>query len=123
MQEKDVPRHLCKIGDSIMAGFLGLSKESGLKLKTEGIPPLPTFSFDYPEAQAIRTLFTQEMLCRGILASNSVYVSYSHNEQHVEKYLETASEVFGFLKRALDNGKVSTLLRGPVAHAGFKRLA
>ena len=94
-----------------------------MKINVTGIPPLTTFAFDYDESQAVHTLFTQEMLNRGFLASKSVYVSYSHTEQHVAKYLENVDEVFGIIRKAIENGKVRSFLNGPIAHTGFRRLA
>lgn len=122
MQENNVPSHLCKIGSSISKGWKELAKAHGLKIDVMGIPPLATFAFAHEEGQALHTLFTQEMLDRGFLASKSVYASYSHTEGHVSKYLENVDGVFGLIKKATENGKVRDLLRGPVAHTGFKRL-
>jgi len=122
MLDNNVPLHLCRIGDLISDGWERLGKEHNLKIHTEGIAPLPHFAFDYKENQALQTLFTQEMLNRGFLASKSVYVSYSHNEEHVEKYLENVNDVFGVIKKAIEEHNVHDLLKGPVAHEGFKRL-
>jgi glutamate-1-semialdehyde aminotransferase len=122
MLDNNVPSHLCRIGDLISDGWKRLGKEHNLKIHTEGIAPLPHFAFDYKENPALQTLFTQEMLTRGFLASKSVYVSYSHNEEHVEKYLENVNDVFGVIKKAVEEHNVHDLLKGPVAHEGFKRL-
>ncbi|MBA7506960.1 hypothetical protein ES706_05675 [subsurface metagenome] len=62
------------------------------------------------------------MLKRGYLASTSVYVSYSHKESHVKEYLRKVDEVFGIIKKAIDENKVFDLLDGPVSHSGFQRL-
>ena len=123
MQENDIPSHICKIGDMIRASWEKLAQENDLKIHTEGLSPLPTFILDYEESQALHTLFTQEMLGRGYLASKSVYVSYSHNKQIVETYMEDVDDVFGVLRKAIVQGNVMELLKGPVAHADFKRLA
>jgi len=122
MKVKNVPDHLCKIGNLVSDGWRKLSEEYDLKLHVAGIPPLTTFSFDYENGQALHTLFTQEMLNRGFLASKSVYTSYSHTENHVDKYLENVDEVFKLIKKSIENDNVSDLLKGPVAHSGFKRL-
>jgi len=122
MLKNDVPSHLCKIGNLISKGWRKLAKAYNLKIEIMGIPPLTTFAFDHEESQALHTLFTQEMLDRGFLASKSVYVSYSHTDEHVSKYLENVDEVFGIIRKTIDGGKIRNSLRGPVAHAGFKRL-
>ena len=123
MLENNVPSHLCKIGNLISEGWKKLAEEHDLKIDIMGIPPLTTFAFGYGEdSQALLTLFTQEMLKRGFLASKSVYVSYSHNEVHIEKYLENVDEIYGIIKEAIKKNNVYDLLKGPVAHTGFKRL-
>ena len=122
--ENNVPSHLCKIGDLISDGWRKQAKEHDLKIDImDAFPPLTTFAFDYgADSQALHTLFTQEMLEKGFLASKSVYTSYSHNEEHVQKYLEYVDNVFSIIKEAIEKDNVYDLLKGPVAHEGFKRL-
>ena len=123
MINKNVPAHLCKIGDMIKDGWKTLAKKNDLKIIVEGIPPLPLFAFDYKDKKALHTLFVQEMLEKGYLTSSKgIYVSYSHNESNIRKYLENVDIVFGKLKKAIENNKVFDLLKGPVASEGFKRL-
>jgi len=123
MLKNNVPPHLIKMGNLIKRGWKDLAKKHNLKIKVLGIPPLATFLFDYGEEnQALHTLFTQEMLDRGFLASKQVYVSYSHQEEHVRTYLDNVDEVFGIIKEAINENRVSYLLKGPVAHKGFRRL-
>ena len=122
MKEKEVPAHLCKIGDLISGGWNKIAEKHGLEITVMGIPPLPTFTFEHENSLALHTLFSQEMLKKGFLASKVVSVSYSHSEQHVEKYLECVDDVFQVIKKAVENRSVLDLLEGPVAHEGFKRL-
>jgi len=122
MQDKKVPTHLDKIGGIISDGWKRLANKHDLDITI--LPPhaLVTFSFNYENMQELRTLFTQEMLKRGYIATPSVYVSYSHTKEIVDRYLANVDEVFGFVKQAMDQNKVSELLEGPVAHSGFQRL-
>ncbi len=122
IQEKNVPQHLCTIGNIISDGWKKLANENDLKIDVMGIPPLTTFKFDYEENQALSTLFTQEMLDYGFLASKSVYVSYSHTKDFIDEYLFHVNDVFGIINCAIEENKVHELLKGPVAHKGFKRL-
>lgn len=123
MQKHNVPKHLCRIGKMVTEGWKRSAEAHDLKIKTAGIPPLTTFSFEHERSQAMHTLFTQEMLDRGFLASKSLYASYSHTNAHVSKYLETVDEVFEIIEKAVEKGTVENLLRGPIAQTGFKRLA
>jgi len=123
MRRNNVPVHLCKIGDLIVDGWKKLAKEYDLNIDVGGISPLATFTFDYgEESQAFHTLFTQQMLKYGFLASKSVYVSYSHTEDHVEKYLENTDKAFSIIRKACEKNEIYKLLEGSVAHKGFKRL-
>jgi len=123
MMDRKVFKHLYKIGRIIITGVKELVKKNGLKITITGLPPLLHLSFNYEEkSQAIQTLFTQEMLKRGFIASGGIYVSYSHKEKDVKKYLENVEEVFDLIKEAIEKNKVHDLLKGPVAHSGFKRL-
>ncbi len=122
MLKYNVPAHLNRIGKLIGEGWMDLAKKYDLDI--EILPPnaLISFSFNYENAQELKTLFTQEMLKRGFLASTSVYVSYSHTENHVKMYLKIVDDVFGIMKDAMNMNSVASMLEGPVAYEGFQRL-
>jgi len=123
MAKYNVPSCLSKIGKLIGQNWEKLAKKYGLKVKVFNIPSLISFKFDYEkDSQAIHTLFNQEMLKRGYLVSKSVYVCYAHKKKYVDEYLENVDEVFAFISEAIRNNNVYKLLKGPVAHSGFKRL-
>jgi glutamate-1-semialdehyde aminotransferase len=123
MLEKNVPQHLCKIGNHIGKGWKQLADGAGLDIEImDAIPPLVTFKFLSEFSQCLHTLYTQEMLDRGYLASKSVYVSFAHDEQCIERYLHNVGEVFTLLSKAMEKNQLGEKLRGPIAHSGFKRL-
>ncbi|KKS34904.1 MAG: Aminotransferase [Parcubacteria group bacterium GW2011_GWC2_42_12] len=123
MIDKKVPEHLNRIGRLVVKGLKQAAKNNQLKVTVAGPPPLIHFSFDYgADSQAIRTLFTQEMLKKKILASGGVYVTYSLKKKQAKRYLRAVEETFRLLRKAIDNNQVHSLLNGPIAHSGFKRL-
>ncbi len=122
MIDKKVPEHLDKIGNLIGKGWKDLADEINLEINILPPNPLITFIWNYANALEIKTLFTQEMLKRGYLASTSVYISYSHTEKHVNNYLNKVDEVFEIVKKAIEEDKVLDMLEGPVCHSGFQRL-
>ena len=71
---------------------------------------------------AYKTLITQEMLAKGYLASNSIYVCTEHSPQIVKDYLENLDPIFGLIRECEDGRDVNALLKGPVCHSGFRRL-
>ena len=123
MKRLNVPKHLKKIGTLANEGLERLARKHGLKVNIGGTATMGFFSFDYgTESNAVKTLFTQEMLKRGILAASRFYPSYTHTEKHVEQYLRVMDEVFALMSVAIEKGTVHSLLQGPVAHGGFQRL-
>ncbi|HMK53198.1 MAG TPA: aminotransferase class III-fold pyridoxal phosphate-dependent enzyme [Methanobacteriaceae archaeon] len=124
MVDRKVPQKLIETGNIISKGWLEAAADSDMEIEVmDAIPPLTTFGFDFKDQnQAAGTLFTQEMLNRGYLAGNGVYVSYAHDKPNVEEYLENVGDVFGIIKKAVEDGSLIHQLKGPVAHSGFKRL-
>ena len=121
-RQNNVPRHLINVGERIQAGWRAAADHAGLSVSVTGIPPLSYFSFDYDNGQAIRTLFTQIMLEKGFLATSAFYATYAHRDTHVESYLIAVEEIFRTLSRAIKRGNIEGLLKGPIAHSGFRRL-
>lgn len=121
-QRCNVSEHLIRIGKRIQFGWSSVAEQHGLKITISGIPPLAHFSFDYENGQAIRTLFTQEMLEKGFLATDAFYASYAHQDHHIERYLKALDETFAAIAEAIERKEVEKLLKGPIAHSGFRRL-
>lgn len=121
-REQNVPAHLIRIGTRVQKGWAEAGQAAGIPVQISSIAPLGHFTFDLPNAQEVRSLFTQMMLDRGILATGSFYAMWAHTDAHVDRYLEAVNAVFRELRNAVDQKAVRQLLRGPVAHSGFKRL-
>jgi glutamate-1-semialdehyde aminotransferase len=122
-QRHDVATHLIHAGECIQSGWKQVADRVGLAIEVNGIPPLSHIAFKYENDQAIATLFTQLMLERGFLASKRFYASYAHQQEHIESYLDAIEEVFTTLSRAISEGGVEALLRGPIASSGFYHLS
>ncbi|MFX0011697.1 MAG: aminotransferase class III, partial [Candidatus Hermodarchaeota archaeon] len=114
--------HLIKIGELIGNGIKKLAVEHNLNIDILPPKPLVAFSLNYDNALEIKTLFTQEMLKRGYIATPVVYVSFSHTEDQVNEYLIHVDEVFGIIEKAIKQENIIDLLDGPIAHDGFQRL-
>lgn len=117
-----VQEQLIKTGEEVQAAWSALAEKHGLKIHVGGLAPLSHFSFDYEKPLVLKTLFTQEMLSRGFLATTAFYVSLAHEPALVKSYLEACDQVFAFIAQAVKDGAPEKLLKGPVCHAGFKRL-
>ncbi len=114
--------HMMAIGEKVQKGWVELSNKHGLNLKVYGIFPLSHFQF--PENNLkLKTLFTQEMLRRGFLATTAFYASFAHKDEHVTEYLKNVDEVFGLIADLHSVTDIDHKLNGPVCHSGFTRLA
>jgi glutamate-1-semialdehyde 2,1-aminomutase len=119
----EVAKHLVAIGKRVQDGWQQAASRQGLAIEVGGIPPLSHFLIQGDQSQEAHTLFTQMMLERGILASRGFYSTYAHQLEHIETYLQAVDDIFGTITRALHEGNLQDLLKGSVAHSGFRRLA
>lgn len=122
IREKNVPKYLSRIGKEVQQGWKESAKRHNLDIEVSGIYPLSHFTFRYKNPLVLKTLFTQLMLKKGFLASDSFYASYAHKDKYITAYLKASDEVFAFISRALEKGKPERYLKGPVSHSGFARL-
>jgi glutamate-1-semialdehyde 2,1-aminomutase len=114
---------ITKIGQKMQNGWQNLADLNGLSITIAGIPSLSTYSFNSSKALEYKTFIAQEMLQKGYLASTSFYASTAHNEENLNLYFEALNDVYKIIAEC-ENGdkKIEELLKGPVCHAGFKRL-
>lgn len=113
---------ITQTGLKISKGWQQLADKHGLQIEHWGLPALTGYSFSSDNALAYKTLITQEMLAKGYLAGNSVYVSTEHTPEVVGAYFEALDPLFALIKECEEGRDVMKLLKGPVCHGGFKRL-
>ncbi len=122
MKRLNVQNHMMECGKTIQKGWKILSDKYKLNIKVGSIYPLS--HFDFVETPLLmKTLFTQEMLTRGFLATNSYYACYAHKKDHLDKYLDAVDDVFSFISRIIAEGNPEKYLKGPICQSGFKRLS
>jgi len=109
-------------GRDITRRWRELAAKHGLEISTSGLPALTGFAFKGPNAAAYKTLISQEMLDKGYLAATSVYTSVAHTPEIVDGYFDALDPVFALIAECEAGRDAGSLLRGPVCHAGFKRL-
>ncbi|MFZ2491224.1 MAG: aminotransferase class III-fold pyridoxal phosphate-dependent enzyme [Thermoanaerobaculia bacterium] len=121
-QQRNVGELLIHTGDAVKGIWRRAAEASGLRVHVSGIAPLGHLGFDYPNGQAMATLYTQLMLERGFLATRGFYASYAHQPEHLALFESAVTEAFAILQKSSANGEVEKHLKGPVAHTGFQRL-
>lgn len=123
MEREKSWEYITQTGQFIRAQWQSMADSHDLSITHWGIPALTGFTINAQNSLAYKTLITQEMLKKGYLAANSVYVSVVHTKEILELYFAALDEVFQTIKRC-EEGKanIMDLLDGPICHAGFKRL-
>jgi glutamate-1-semialdehyde 2,1-aminomutase len=122
MEREKTWQTITEKGLSVSERWKKLAEKYELDIQTWGIPALSGFSFNLPNALAYKTLITQEMLKKGYLASNSIYLCTEHTQDILNDYFSELEQIFLKIKECEDGRDVTTLLEGPVCHSGFNRL-
>jgi glutamate-1-semialdehyde 2,1-aminomutase len=113
---------ITQTGLNIRERWQNLADKHGLGVSHWGLAALTGYTLKSDNALAYKTLITQEMLAKGYLASNCVYVSTEHTQEVVDGYFDALDPLFATIKECEEGRNVMGLLKGPVCHGGFKRL-
>ncbi len=123
LRQNDVAGFVNNVGEKIQNLWKKYKCKHNLPVMVEdGYPCLAHFNFDHSLSQQLKTLYTQLMLERGFLAGTGIYPTYAHTDRIIESYGKAIDEVFGIIAEYLKKDIVEKMLKGPVAHTGFRRL-
>ena len=122
MEREQSWEKISAIGESIKLKWSELASIYNIDITTSGLKALPSFSFHSKNNLAYKTLVTQEMLKRGYLASNLIYVSIVHTPEVIEKYFDVLDSIFKKIKECEEGLNILDMLEGPICHSGFSRL-
>ena len=109
-------------GVNIRKIWQSAAKNANLKIDIEGILPLSTFKIESDQWPIIITFFIQEMLKRGILASDRCYSNFCHSENNLKVYEDACNEIFYKISKYLSEENLKEKLEGPVKQMSFNRL-
>lgn len=122
-EEEDVAGHLWRYGAELREGWNAVAREHGLvdHLVLEG----PSIALNYitrdaggAPSPAMRTLFAQEMLRRGVMMP-WIAISQAHGKSELDQTLEALDGAARTYARALDGG-LDGLLDGPAVKPVFR---
>jgi len=117
-QRTQAEQHLIALGEQTKRIWTGAADRAGLAITTSGLPTLAAFAFQHPQAVAMNTRFTIEMLRRGFLGFRQFKASLAHGPAELDAYATACDEVFGLLSAL----PADALLQTPPHHSGFQRL-
>ena len=110
------------IGIYLKKKWKEIALKNNIQITISGIDSLPNFTFKNKDHLLLKTFFTQEMLKRGYLASNVVYVSYKHDKKIIDKYLNDFEEVLSIISKNSFYDIKNKHLKGPICQSTFSRL-
>lgn len=122
METHDVQARLIHFGELLRAGWADLFERHGVEAHVDGIPPLTHIGFPAPYALEAQTLYTQEMLDKGYLLGAATYTTFAYTDEIIDRFISDSDSAFATIARCYAAGDFAGALRGPVKHAGFKRL-
>ncbi len=98
MEKKKSWQIISKKGIFIKKMWAKFFEENKFDVKIMGLDAMPIFLFK-KNNQLNKTFITKEMLKRGFLTSNSIYLSLAHTDNLIKKYLKNLSEVITLLSK------------------------
>ena len=113
---------ITQTGLNIRQGWQKLADKHELSISNWGLAALTGFTINSENALAYKTLITQEMLAKGYLAGNSIYVCIEHTPEVIAGFFDALDSIFALIKECEEGRDVMSLLKGPICHGGFKRL-
>ena len=113
---------LIRNGKHINQCWKNLAKKHKLDIKIEGIESITSFRFLSKFNVEYKTFIAQEMLKKGYLASNLIYINIFHNKKLINNYIKKLDPIFKKIKFLESNGDVSKYLKGPKCQSTFNRL-
>ena len=91
-------------GKEIKKNWKNIAKSHDIKIKVQGLDALPNFIFSSEKNIMYKTLISQEMLKKKILASNAIYCSTAHEEKILTKYFNILNDIFYKISK-VENGQ------------------
>lgn len=119
---KKVAKHLTSLGNYIRQRLKSIFDHQKIKIAVRGLAAVPILAIQEVNPLLVKSLITQEMLKKGFLASNVIYISYAHTISIADRYLDAMQESIRKIQMAKKMGLLNKMLAGPICHAGFKRL-
>ena len=114
---------ISKQGKKLKFKLTKLGQKHKLKLKISGLSSCPTFMISSDKWIKYKTYITQELLIKKILGANTTYLSISHNDKIIQKYINCLDKIFNKIKKCESNDlDIDEILTSEVCHTGFKRL-
>ena len=113
--------HVWEQGNRIKAFFDSTCKELGINAHSVGCAPRLNFSFNYENMLAIRDVFHQQMIHRGILFGIQSLITWATQKEHIDQVLVAMGESLVVVADAIKNNNIDDYLKGRRSEVIFRR--
>ncbi len=114
---------ISKQGRKLKLKLAKLGQKHKLKLKISGLSSCPSFIINSDKWVKYKTYISQELLIKKILGANTTYLSISHNDKIINRYINCLDKIFSKIRKCENNDlDIDKILNSDVCHTGFKRL-
>lgn len=124
LRDKKVPEYLNTQGKKLKDGYNEIASKLGMNYtKCTGYNwrSLMVFTDEGGNPLELKSLVQQEMIKRGVLWMGFHNMAYAHSDEDINYTLKVYEEVLPILKKAVDENKVSEMLRGEPVKPVFRK--
>ncbi len=121
MKREKTWKVITKIGKKIENGWKKIARRHNLNVVYSGLTTIRSFVIQSPNWIKYKTFISQEMLKKGFLAGNTVYVCIHHNDKILKKYFKYLDEIFKQISLAEKKKNINNFLETPVCETGLRR--
>ncbi len=95
-----------RLSKIIKNDWIYYSKKYGVDITVNNYSSIPSFQFNYGNKnEQLYTIFTNLFLKKNILATNSIYLSFAHNNKNIKEYRSYLDNTFCTLKEFISKKK------------------
>lgn len=120
LREKDYD-HIWRLGKIFEEGITHAARKHELDVNFAGSGPRHNLTFrdTHEDHSGMKDLFYQEMVKRGILFSNVLYINFAHTESDIQQTVDAASSAFEFVKE--NQHRIDEVLQGTRSVSIFRK--
>ena len=108
--------YVSSLGKWLKSQWKILADKHKLKINIQGMDSIASFVFPQNNHLAYKTLITQEMLKRHILATNKIFLSTKHNKKNLLNYLEILDHSFLKISKIEKGDSLKDHLKLPISY-------
>lgn len=122
LEKKNPYKQIIQTGKYLNNSWLKLAKKYSLKIDIVGIETITSFSFRSKNNLLYKTYISQEMLKKGYLASNVVYLNIFHTRKIINDYIKNLDRIFEKIS-LYEQKKIKKIgLNSEVCNSKFQRI-